>query len=763
MDLIQGLPTSSIAAIVRSLSPRLFIDFVQYLPDEVCLRILSYLDVKSIIDFSRTCKRWYNLSLDSRLWRQLYHLEGWFVSQPELLKLERWANSSQLNSRSIDFQFSAKRAPHDNDVEMSDPGAFSSSKHTQGFTDESTAQYPPTIDETRPEHAYLDRPTIPEQSDLFKMTLWTHNRYNDQFRVNWKYLFMMRCRLEKNWATKRYTNLQFPNPRYPDEAHEECVYSLQFTHDYMVSGSRDKTLRIWDMKTQRLVRPPLCGHQASVLCLQFDASPEQDIIISGSSDSDVIVWRFSTGEILQKLDTAHRESVLNLRFDNRVLVTCSKDTTIKVFNRFPLKYGDPGYGPGDPEYLSKVPITVKRYGFENGPADYMPIRPPYEVIATLKGHTAPVNAVQIHGKEVVSASGDRLIKVWDWEKNACIRTVQGHTKGIACVQYDGRRIVSGSSDNEIKIFDSRTGAVVTRLEGHRNLVRTVQAGFGDLPYSLTEDEEEARKIDMEYDHAVATGAIEDPSRPHRPSSNRQNIPGSRQPDQILSRGAKIPPNGGGGPHARIVSGSYDQEINVWRKNREGIWGVHSTLHQQDAILNAQMAEAQKNLRGIPVQFSTMIQWQEFCESIIHGGVARLQQAITQNPALLLLFNLFSAAIDRILVVHERQALRTELENCRLKYAEAVQIACEQELTDQVIRVPLPGGRANFEIDCRVGPQLSLEQMMHRLDLIPARIFKVQFDATRIIACTHKTTIVAWDFCNAERELLALRRVFNPIS
>jgi len=35
---------------------------------------------------------------------------------------------------------------------------------------------------------------------------------------------------------------------------------------------------------------------------------------------------------------------------------------------------------------------------------------------------------------------------------------------------------------------------------------------------------------------------------------------------------------------------------------------------------------------------------------------------------------------------------------------------------------------------------------------PARIFKLQFDARRIICCSQTSTIVGWDFCNGDSEL-----------
>jgi F-box and WD-40 domain protein 1/11 len=57
----------------------------------------------------------------------------------------------------------------------------------------------------------------------------------------------------------------------------------------------------------------------SVVCLQYD----DKVIISGSSDSTVRVWDVKTGEMLYTL-IHHCEAVLHLRFNNGMIVTCSK-------------------------------------------------------------------------------------------------------------------------------------------------------------------------------------------------------------------------------------------------------------------------------------------------------------------------------------------------------------------------------------------------------------------------------------------------------
>lgn len=610
------------------MNPRLYIDFIRYLPAEICLKILGYLDPVSLLSVAQTCRAWYSLTLDRTLWQTLYHYEGWKVVAHEIEAAEEMANrrsapgSMHRQKSEEDGHTHKKRAvslEEDQDYVMTDAGygmvdepkvleadkslfgGRSRSNMTPAFKDlnmhgSSSSSSDPAgkgkaVDNGKgKEVASSSNALLSPQptTGSVRSGLWVWDPSTRRQRINWQYLYSMRRKLEANWEQGNFKNFQLPHPDHPEEGHDgECIYSLQYNEEYLVSGSRDKTLRIWNLATRRLVGNPLVGHIGSVLCLQFDSDPAEDIIVSGSSDSDVIIWRFSTGEIIQRLTHAHRESVLNVKFDKRILATCSKDRTIKIFNRRHMS-------PGDPGYVNPVPINVKNYGYDESPLD-QPILPPFTMIGVLEGHSAAVNAVQIVDSEVVSASGDRMIKVWDWQTGVCKRTFVGHNKGIACVQYDGRRIVSGSSDNEVKVFDRDTGIEVASLRDHTDLVRTVQAGFGDLPWSPEEDAAKAREIDQAYMKALEDGEVS--SSPQR---GRPGNPGSSAPDEITAYGAKLPPGGGGGRRwGRIVSGSYDKSIIIWRRDKAGKWRPQHHLKQEEAAQRTQGANPRPPPGGPP--------------------------------------------------------------------------------------------------------------------------------------------------------------------
>ncbi|KAF9812399.1 hypothetical protein SFRURICE_005510 [Spodoptera frugiperda] len=236
--------------------------------------------------------------------------------------------------------------------------------------------------------------------------------------------------------------------------HCEAVLHLRFCNGMMVtcsklpglveviSGSSDSTVRVWDVNTGAMLNT-LIHHCEAVLHLRFcngmmvtcSKLPGLVVIISGSSASTVRVWDVNTGAMLNTL-IHHCEAVLHLRFCNGMMVTCSKDRSIAVW-----------------DMTSTTEIMLRR---------------------VLVGHRAAVNVVDFDEKYIVSASGDRTIKVWNTSSCEFVRTLNGHKRGIACLQYRDRLVVSGSSDNTIRLWDIECGQCIRVLEGHEELVRCIR-------------------------------------------------------------------------------------------------------------------------------------------------------------------------------------------------------------------------------------------------------------------------------------------------
>lgn len=55
--------------------------------------------------------------------------------------------------------------------------------------------------------------------------------------------------------------------------------------------------------------------------------------------------------------------------------------------------------------------------------------------------------------QIISASGDKTIRVWDKEREKETNVMRDHfSQSIVCMQADPRKIVCGSYDKSVKIF-----------------------------------------------------------------------------------------------------------------------------------------------------------------------------------------------------------------------------------------------------------------------------------------------------------------------
>ncbi|KAL4978194.1 WD40-repeat-containing domain protein [Aspergillus desertorum] len=290
------------------------------------------------------------------------------------------------------------------------------------------------------------------------------------FQQDWKQLYLIRRALESRWKEGKAAAIYL-------QGHTDSVYCAQFDEDKIITGSRDRTIRVWDARYPwscrkiigpapggvvnngpfhdpeqqalgsspfLIIRPPPASpaeivslhekpsdyHSASILCLQFD----DEIMVTGSSDRTCIVWDVKNGYKPIRRLQGHTAGVLDVCFDHRYIVSCSKDNSICIWDR--------------------------RSG---------------TLMKKLLGHRGPVNAVQLRGDLIASASGDGVAKLWNVTSGLCVKEFSSKDRGLACVEFsdDARTVLAGGNDRAIFQFDANTGQLVKKIEGHTGLVRSL--------------------------------------------------------------------------------------------------------------------------------------------------------------------------------------------------------------------------------------------------------------------------------------------------
>ena len=64
----------------------------------------------------------------------------------------------------------------------------------------------------------------------------------------------------------------------------------------IVSGSTDRTVRLWDAKSGAMIGTPLKGHEEWVHSVAF--SPDGQLLASGSEDRTVRLWDAKSGALI---------------------------------------------------------------------------------------------------------------------------------------------------------------------------------------------------------------------------------------------------------------------------------------------------------------------------------------------------------------------------------------------------------------------------------------------------------------------------------
>ena len=222
---------------------------------------------------------------------------------------------------------------------------------------------------------------------------------------------------------------------HQDHAYRVNAVAVTLDSRRAVSGSQDKTLKVWDLERGTELAT-LQGHTDSVNAVAV--TPDGKRAISGSGDNTLKVWDLERGAELSTM-RGHSESVIAVAVtpDGRRAVSASIGG---VLNR-----------PHGPTFYS----TLKMWDLERGAE-----------LGTMHHYVTRFIAVTPDGKRAVSGPVD--IKVWDLERGTELATLKGHGSSVNAVAVtpDGRRAVSGSWD--VKVWDLERGTELATLKLHRD-------------------------------------------------------------------------------------------------------------------------------------------------------------------------------------------------------------------------------------------------------------------------------------------------------
>ena len=134
-------------------------------------------------------------------------------------------------------------------------------------------------------------------------------------------------------------------PIFHFQAHALSIKSMDLAKRYLVTGSNDEHIRIYDLQKRKELGT-LLSHQGTITALHFSREATEDPetassgrwLISGSEDGKIIIWRTKDWEIFATLK-GHTDKIndLSIHPSGRVAISVSQDKTIRLWNLMTAK------------------------------------------------------------------------------------------------------------------------------------------------------------------------------------------------------------------------------------------------------------------------------------------------------------------------------------------------------------------------------------------------------------------------------------------
>lgn len=180
--------------------------------------------------------------------------------------------------------------------------------------------------------------------------------------------------------------------------------------EFIVSGSRDGTLRVWRLPSSKRGRNQnytinnclhiLTGHTASVRCIVPWGS---HYIVSGSYDSTLRVWDLSSGKCVATCQ-GHDGKVYSLAASRQYVFSGGTDTKIRVWR----------------------PLTG-------------------ECVDVFSEHSGLVGLLQVKGDVLVAGSTDGALSLWNISSLTRIRHIEyAHKGSVTALDFNSHVLFSGS-------------------------------------------------------------------------------------------------------------------------------------------------------------------------------------------------------------------------------------------------------------------------------------------------------------------------------
>lgn len=252
--------------------------------------------------------------------------------------------------------------------------------------------------------------------------------------------------------------------------HSSSVSTLDCAGSYVVSGSYDKTVRMWSADGGAHIMC-LQHHKAPVLTLQLWSEPSSMLAVSGDRDGVGYVWDLSVGKSMGRL-TGHKGHLTSVCWlppghasnTTALAVTGAQDGHVRVWDvrarrqvaNLPAHTSAGGSGAVTDMSVPDVAEAGGSYLVTAG-ADQricvLDAAAGFSVRSIWTDHNDFIYSLECFGKHVLSGSGNGLLMAHDLAADRILWAAGANEAAVRAIGATPDSIVAAGDDGKIMIYD----------------------------------------------------------------------------------------------------------------------------------------------------------------------------------------------------------------------------------------------------------------------------------------------------------------------
>lgn len=243
------------------------------------------------------------------------------------------------------------------------------------------------------------------------------------------------------------------------EGHKELVYSLSHSPDgkHLLSGSFDKSLKLWDLSTNKEARTYAGGSGHNDLVLTTAINPDGRVLASGAKDNSIKLWDMPvSGALLDYQGSTAAVTTEAVTVDGSKLATGQVDGVIRLWNTSDGK--QLAELKDVKKSITAMVISVNGQWLAVGDVDgqvYLFSLADSKLAGSTTAHTKSVTGLAFHANNqlLYSVGKDGLLKGWNIPLGAASTPYKlDKTTAIAVSRAQDGRMAIACADKTIRVL-----------------------------------------------------------------------------------------------------------------------------------------------------------------------------------------------------------------------------------------------------------------------------------------------------------------------